>query len=76
MLKNIYLYSSRKVSNTDYQKDTWEGRQVWITGFASKEKTSNKMKAASLKVDPFSKCRESHDIEKYSNPDLESTSNR
>ena len=75
-LKINEFISLSQIWNTDYKKDIWRGRQVWITGFASKEKENNQMKAVSLKVDPFSKCVEIHNIENYPNADVESTAIR
>ena len=45
--------------------DTWEGRQVFISGFASKHQSESRLQAASLKIDPFSYCIESHKAEKF-----------
>ena len=50
-------------------KDNWKGHQVWISGYSSKGGPKNQMRAASLKVGPFSKCQKNHDIENFSDPD-------
>ena len=49
---------------------------MWISGYASKDSTNHQINAASLKIDPFSTCRESYDLKKYLNSDLETTSLR
>ena len=59
-----------------YVSDNWEGRQVFITGFSSKDKSNSRLQAASLKVDPFAKCLESHNEEKFLGDDEASISSR
>ena len=54
-MNNIFCFS-----------DNWEGRLVSITGYASNDKTSiGQLKTASLKIDPFEKCKNSHDEKNF-----------
>ena len=41
--------------------DNWEGRQVFITGFSTNDRSNGRLQIASLKIDPFSYCLETHD---------------
>ena len=58
-MNNIFCFS-----------DNWKGRLVSITGYASNDETSvGQLKTASLKIDPFEKCINSHDKKNFNNSD-------